>query len=101
MKRKFLTKTARTKGQSIAYFRDAFTLLPLTDIAKIADTLTRNEIATSNEIRQRLGWKPSSDPRANELRNKNISGEIRSDAKVGNDDQYENLEEGESQNGGI
>ena len=98
MRRKFLTKTARTKGQSIAYFRDAFTLLPLTDIAKIADTLTRNEIATSNEIRQRLGWKPSADPRANELRNKNISGEAGSYGDYG---QYEDFEEGDSQNGGI
>ena len=98
MKRKFLTKTARTKGQSISYFRDAFTLLPLTDIAKIADTLTRNEIATSNEIRQRLGWKPSADPRANELRNKNISGETGFHDEYG---QYEDLEEGESQNGEI
>lgn len=73
MKRKFLTKTARTQRQSIAYFRDPFTLVPVTKIAEIADTLTRNEIATSNEIRQILGWKPANDPNADELRNKNIS----------------------------
>lgn len=73
MKRKFLTKTARTKGQSILYFQDPFKLVPVADIAEIADKLTRNEIATSNEIRQTIGWKPSSDPNADILRNKNLS----------------------------
>ncbi len=73
MKRKFLTKTARSQQQSIVYFRDPFSLVPVTKIAEIADTFTRNEIATSNEIRQLIGWKPSNDPRADELRNKNIS----------------------------
>lgn len=73
MKRKFLTKTARTQKQSIMYFRDAFKLVPVTEVAGIADTFTRNEIATSNEMRQVLGWKPSKDPKADELRNKNLS----------------------------
>lgn len=71
--RKFLTPTARTQGQSIMFFRDPFKLVPVTEIASIADTLTRNEIASSNEIRQLLGWKPSSDPRADELRNSNLN----------------------------
>lgn len=73
MKRKFLTKTARTQGQSIVYFRDPFKLVPATEIAEIADKLTRNEIASSNDIRQIIGWKPSKDPSADELRNKNLN----------------------------
>ena len=73
MKRKFLTKTARSQGQSIVYFRDPFKLVPINEIAEIADKFTRNEIATSNEIRQVIGWKPSSDPAADELRNKNLN----------------------------
>lgn len=73
MKRKFLTKTARSQGQSISMFRDPFRLAPVSDIAEIADKLTRNEIATSNEIRQIIGWKPSKDPSADELRNKNLN----------------------------
>lgn len=73
MKRKFLTKTARTKGQSIMYFKDPFKLVPVNDIAEIADKFTRNEIMTSNEIRQIVGMKPSSDPKADELVNSNIS----------------------------
>lgn len=73
MKRKFLTKTARSQGQSISMFRDPFRLAPVSDIAEIADKLTRNEIATSNEIRQVIGWKPSKDPSADELRNKNLN----------------------------
>ena len=72
-KRKFLSKTARTQGQSIMYFRDPFKLVPVNDLAEIADKLTRNEIATSNEMRQIIGWKPSDDPKADELRNSNIS----------------------------
>lgn len=71
-KRKFLTKTARSQRQSIMYFRDPFVLVPVTKIAEISDALTRNEIATSNEIRQELGWKPSSDPNADQLRNSNL-----------------------------
>lgn len=73
MKRKFLTKTARTQRQSISYFRDPFKLVPVNDIAEIADKFTRNEILTSNEIRQIVGFKPSSDPKADKLVNSNIS----------------------------
>lgn len=73
MKRKFLTKTARSRSQSILYFRDPFKLVPINNIAEIADKFTRNEIMTSNEIRQIVGLKPSDDPKADELRNSNIS----------------------------
>lgn len=73
MKRKFLTKTARSQRQSISFFRDPFRLVPVNEIAEIADKFTRNEIMTSNEIRQVVGMKPSDDPRADELRNKNLS----------------------------
>ena len=73
IKRKFLTKTARTQKQSIVFFRDPFKLVPVTELAEIADKFTRNEIMTSNEFRPLIGMKPSSDPRADELRNKNIS----------------------------
>lgn len=73
MKRKFLTKTARTRKQSIMYFRNQFTLASVTEIAEIADKFTRNEIASSNDIRQLIGWKPSNDPSADELRNKNLN----------------------------
>lgn len=73
MKRKFLTKTARTQGQSIMFFRDPFKLVPVENVAEIADKFTRNEIMTSNEFRQVIGMKPSDDPKADELRNANIS----------------------------
>jgi len=73
MKRTFLTKTARSQRQSILFFRDPFKLVPVSSVADLADKLTRNEIMTSNEIRQILGMKPSSDPNADELRNKNLS----------------------------
>ena len=73
MKRKFLTKTARTRGQSIVYFRNPFKLVPVAELAEISDKLTRNEIASSNEIRQIIGWKPSEEPGADELRNKNLN----------------------------
>lgn len=73
MKRKFLTQTARTQRQSILFFRDPFKLVPVNDIAEIADKFTRNEIMTSNEIRQIIGMKPADDPKADELRNSNIS----------------------------
>lgn len=72
-RRKFLTKTARTQMQSIEYFRNPFNLVPVNDIAEIADKFTRNEILTSNEIRQIIGMKPSSDPKVDELVNSNIS----------------------------
>lgn len=71
--RKFLTKTARTQRQAIKYFRDPFKLVPVTMIPDISDKLTRNEIVSSNEIRNVIGMKPSSDPAANELRNKNLN----------------------------
>lgn len=75
MKRKFLTKTARTRGQSITFFRDPFRLVPVGQIAEIADKFTRNEIMSSNEIRQVVGMKPVSDPKADELRNKNLNAQ--------------------------
>lgn len=73
MKRKFLSKTARSQKQSIMFFRDPFKLVPIEAIAEISDKMTRNEIMTSNEIRQKIGMKPSSDPKADELRNSNLS----------------------------
>ena len=73
MKRKFLTKTARSQKQSILFFRDPFKLVPVGEIAEISDKMTRNEIMTSNEIRQKIGMKPSTDPKADELRNSNLS----------------------------
>lgn len=85
MKRKFLTKTARSQHQSISFFRDPFKLVPVNDIAEIADKFTRNEIMTSNEIRQVVGMKPSEDSRADELRNKNLS------APSGSDQQSEEM----------
>lgn len=73
LNRKFLTKTARTQNQRFMYFRDPFKLVPVNDIAEIADKFTRNEIMTSNEIRQIVGMKPSDDPKADQLINSNIS----------------------------
>lgn len=73
LKRKFLTKTARSQGQSIMFFRDPFKLVPVNDLAELADKFTRNEIMTSNEIRQIVGMKPSGDPKADELKNSNIA----------------------------
>jgi hypothetical protein len=73
LKRTFLSKTARTKGQSIMAFRDPFKLVPVGNIAEIADKFTRNEIMTSNEIRQVIGMKPSSDPKADQLINSNLN----------------------------
>lgn len=73
MKRKFLTKTARAQKQSLMFFRDPFKLVPVSEIAEIADKFTRNEIMSSNEIRQIVGIKPSDDPAADELRNKNLN----------------------------
>lgn len=72
IKRKFLSKTARSQMQTVAYFNDPFKLVPVNDIAEIADKFTRNEIMTSNEIRQVIGMKPSSDPKADQLVNSNI-----------------------------
>ena len=85
MKRKFLSKTARSQNQSIMFFQDPFKLVPVSQIAEIADKFTRNEIMSSNEVRQIVGMKPSDDPRADELRNKNLnesSEEISEDKKL-------------------
>lgn len=94
MKRKFLSKTARSQFQSISFFRDPFKLVPVNNIAEIADKFTRNEIMTSNEIRQIIGMKPSDDPKADELRNSNLNhpdeGKIQEEQK-----------EGENQNGDV
>lgn len=99
MKRKFLTKTARTRGQSIQFFRDPFRLVPVNDIAEIADKFTRNEIMTSNEIRQIVGMRPSEDPKADELRNSNIS-QSKEDIADLNAVSFNKInKEGESQNG--
>lgn len=73
MKRTFLSKTARSQGQSIEFFNDPFKLVPVTQLAELVDKFTRNEVATSNEFRQVIGFKPSNDPRADELRNKNLN----------------------------
>ena len=73
MERKFLTKTARTRGQAIMFFNDPFKLVPVSQMAEIADKFTRNEILSSNEIRQIIGYKPVNDPQADELRNKNLN----------------------------
>lgn len=72
MKRKFLSKTARTQGQSVIFIRDPFKLLPLDNLAEIADKFTRNEIASANEIRQVIGMQPSTDPKADKLQNSNM-----------------------------
>jgi hypothetical protein len=72
MRRSFLTKTARTQGQSIEYFRDPFKLVPVAQLAEIGDKFTRNEILSSNELRQFIGIRPSTDPKADQLRNSNM-----------------------------
>lgn len=99
MKRKFLTKTARTQMQTIKFYRDPFKLVPINNIADIADKFTRNEILTSNEIRQIIGMRPSKDPKADELRNsnlnhpdengKNSAGQNAQGEQSGNDMSYE------------
>lgn len=73
MRRTFLTKTARTQGQSIEFFQDPFKLVPISTIAEIADKFTRNEILSPNELRGLVGFKPVSDPQADELRNRNLN----------------------------
>lgn len=98
MKRKFLTKTARSQMQSIMYFRDPFKLVPVNDIAEIADKFTRNEILTSNEIRQIIGFKPSGDPKADKLINSNLN-HPEEDAKPSDKTTEKNNTEGEIQNG--
>ena len=73
MARTFLTKTARSQGQTIRHFRDPFAAITLLELAELTDKLTRNEVASSNDMRSMVGWRPSADPAANELRNKNIN----------------------------
>lgn len=90
IKRKFLTKTARAQKQTVMYFRDPFKLTPVVDLAEIADKFTRNEIMTSNEIRQIVGMKPATDPSADELRNKNLN---QSNEEVDNKKAIESPEE--------
>lgn len=101
IQRKFLTKTAITQKQAIAYFRDPFRLVPVNEIAEIADKFTRNEIMTSNEIRQIVGMKPSKDPNADELRNKNLSqsNEVIKEKQSDNNNLEDNQSEGGNQNG--
>lgn len=89
--RKFLTKTARAQGQAIWYFRNPFKLVPISEIPDLADKLTRNEIVSSNEMRQVIGFKPSDDPAADELRNKNLN-------RSEQDQPMNNKEEEENQN---
>lgn len=90
MKRKFLTKTARSQRQTITFFRDPFKLVPINNIAEIADKFTRNEIMTSNEIRQVVGMKPSDDPKADQLINSNLN---QPDGEESNNQNIESLKE--------
>lgn len=97
--RKFLTKTARTQRQAVMYIRDPFKLLPVSQVSEIADKFTRNEIMTSNEFRQKIGMKPSKDPAADELRNKNLSqSKAALDAKANNQQENNNNQEEEESN---
>ena len=98
MKRTFLTKTARTQGQSIEFFRDPFRLAPISNIAELADKFTRNEIMSKNEFRQIIGFKPSDDPKADQLINSNISQSAPMQQPI---EEEEFIEEGESQNGEV
>lgn len=102
MKRKFLSKTARSQSQSIAYYRDPFSLTPVDKLAEASDKFTRNEIMTSNEIRQKIGMKPSKDPKADQLVNSNISQpneQSEPSAKVTEENKEDSKEGGENQNG--
>lgn len=100
MKRKFLTKTARSQKQTILYFRDPFKLVPVNDLAEIADKFTRNEIMSSNEIRQIVGMKPSDDPKADKLVNSNLN-QPEEESKQAVEAIPENPKEGENQNGTV
>jgi hypothetical protein len=108
MKRTFLTKTARSQKQSIVYFRDPFALVPITQMAEIADKLSRNEVVTSNEIRAGIGMSPSSDPKADQLVNANMAADPRATGDPAAPDPATNdtviptsnkQQEGDSQNG--
>jgi len=98
MKRKFLTKTARSQRQSIVFFRNPFKLVPVGELAEVADKMTRNEIMTSNEIRQEIGLKPSNDPKADQLVNSNLNQPEKASEPVANPTEV--IEEGgNDQNG--
>lgn len=99
MRRKFLSQTARSQHQSILYFRNPFKLVPLAQFAEITDKLTRNEIASSNEMRQVIGWKPSNDPRADQLVNSNINQGTNPPAPPTEEANEEDKEGGKNQNG--
>lgn len=99
MKRAFLTKTARSQGQSITFFRDPFKLVPVNDLAEIADKFTRNEILSKNEIRQIIGRKPSKDPKADQLINSNLNHPEEAQKPVGEATKEIPDEGGEDQNG--
>lgn len=94
LKRKFLTKTARTQGQSIEFYKDPFRLVPVNNIADIADKFTRNEVMTSNEIRQVIGIKPSDDPKADMLINSNLNQSPEQLAMMQGYDPYAEQQEG-------
>jgi putative sterol carrier protein len=97
MARTFLTKTARAQGQSVAYFRDPFKLVPIADLAEITDKFTRNEVLSANDIRSAIGIKPSKDPKANELKNSNMPDPTQPAPSGPADPQP--VTEGDSQNG--
>lgn len=92
MKRKFLSKTARTQGQSVIFMRDPFKLLPLANLAEIADKFTRNEIASANEIRQVIGMQPSTDPKADKLQNSNMPQSVDNQSVSNTDSTIQNGE---------
>jgi hypothetical protein len=92
LKRKFLSKTAITQGQSISYFRDPFQFVTAEALAELSDKLTRNEIASSNDIRGVIGWEPSSDPKADELRNKNLNQSNSLEGEISNQNESKLLE---------
>ena len=98
LRRKFLSRTARAQRQSIVFFRDPFKLVPVSQIADIADKFTRNEVLSSNEIRAIIGFKPIDDPRADELRNKNLNQSPDAEAPVSTEDEF--ADEGEVDSGG-
>lgn len=97
-KRKFLSKTARTQGQSVMFFTDSFKLVPASQLAELADKLTRNEILTSNEFRQIMGYKPSDDPRADQLRNANLNQTAEEESALTREAEQESQTKGEEDN---
>lgn len=97
--RKFLTKTARSQKQAIRYFRDPFALVPLSEFASAADSLTRNEIISKNEVREKLGYKPSKDPKADQLINSNMPQPGNGTPKASEEVTEQPKTGGENQNG--